>query len=195
MGRGIARLTICLLDPLLLPALAVALQVDQNLELGDQRGRIRSVAWCEADDPEASSISWTDLEAQARATFRIQLDFLTPTFFRQGNGKQAWSLPLPDPSAIVGSMERHWLTWCGRLPSGWQTGAVPVQLDSARIETRMIHARTQMVGFVGRVSLSLIGANHDQALGFNALIQAAPYTGIGAKTAYGFGRVAVVDEH
>jgi len=190
-GRGECRAAITLLVGEFLPALTAEYQVGKEINLAGNRGRITSVAWCEREDSEASTVSWNDFEGRAVPAGRIDLDFRTPTTFRQGDGQRAWFLPLHEPTALVRSLERQWLTYAGRLPEGWESVCVPVRVDWARIETRMMRAKVPVVGFVGQVALSLVGGTPAQSKGFHALRQAAPYTGIGAKTADGFGYVAI----
>jgi CRISPR-associated endoribonuclease Cas6 len=132
--------------------------------------------------------------AQGVPARHVRLTMTTPTFF----ARDGRDLPLPDPALMLRGLLTGWNSYApGPLRIGGQDARSlvdAVYLDGmwgASADVELGHGLRQ-TGFVGQADLRLLTATSDYiATMFTALARFAAYAGVGARTAHGFGAVAV----
>jgi CRISPR-associated endoribonuclease Cas6 len=123
------------------------------------------------------------------------LTFETPTLFRSGG----LDSPLPTPDLVFGGLARHWDAICPLpLPITLKPFIEQyVAIADASIRTRRVRVphKGGRVGFIGRVRFQVTtrGQQADPRAAhlLAALLRFAPYVGVGAGTAAGFGSVTI----
>lgn len=138
----------------------------------------------------AAGPDWVDL-VNARPATRIDMEFLSPTTFRQGPGH----LPLPVPYNVFYWPWRVWEAFAppATLPEGWLDWCRDeVFVTDHRLETAPVHitGQSELKGFVGWARFETQRGTREQLCLFHALAQLAAYTGVGYKTTMGLGAVA-----
>lgn len=154
------------------------------LSIGRQRLRAGDVV-CVAG-PE-----WADL-VDIQPVVRVDLEFLSPTTFRQGPGH----LPLPVPYNVFYWPWRVWQTYAppASLPDDWlEWCRDDVFVTAHRLETVPVRITgpNQLGGFVGQARFETHKGSRDQLRLLHALAMLATYTGVGHKTTMGLGAVAL----
>lgn len=198
--RGGIRLRVTLLDDdLFAPLLAVLLTGAAGWRLGQSEYRIERVIATPEGHWRAGYLSWDEIEA-AQPCSVMMLDFLTPTVFATSgaNGRRSYT-PIPETRLVLGGLLRSYQTFCPQRYTETEAVKLNERLsDSCSITRLNIRTKTHLAGkypytgFVGKVAWGL----HDddlklsQALG--RLVVLAPYVGIGTKTPYGMGQVALL---
>jgi CRISPR-associated endoribonuclease Cas6 len=132
-----------------------------------------------------SVLPWVELEASP--TVRAwQLEFVTPTTFRNGQRTSPW----PAPSSVLTGLA---VRWSGLRGSGAPvlTHGVSSSVWVSDVEGRseaLELKQTVVSGFVGRIRYVCDGSD-DEAAVVSALFAFAGYAGIGSHTAFGLGAV------
>ena len=116
----------------------------------------------------------------ASAVDRIDLRFLTPTFFRRGDQHHL----RPAPSVVFGHLRRRWRDVYGVAP--------PCELDDRIIDVVRLEVRSATVtarrrryqGVVGAVSYDLLALEPHERAALDACAQAAPFAGCDAATTF-----------
>ena len=157
------------------------------LRLGHQPLRVAEVRG-------AAGPSWADL-TRARPIRRLEVEFLSPTTFRQGPGH----LPLPVPYNVFAWPWRVWQAYAppAALPEEWlEWCRQDVFVTAVSIETvpMAITPNDTLVGFVGRARFETNRGTREQLCLWHALGQLATYTGVGHKTTMGMGAVGLVEQ-
>ncbi|MBX3057899.1 MAG: CRISPR-associated endoribonuclease Cas6 [Anaerolineae bacterium] len=135
------------------------------------------------------------LENDAAADLRLR--FLTPTTFSQstGVGGKPIYLLLPEPRNVFTQPFRVWQTFAPppkKLPADWpEWCARQVLVSRHQIQTEPFVAKKGNVhlGFTGDVAFLALAEEPFYRQIWQALGQLAVYSGVGAKTALGFGAV------
>lgn len=152
-------------------------------------GLALSIDW-EPTHPWANHIGYDEL-ASAEFDRTVTWRLVTPTMFRQGGV----NMPLPVPRLIIRSLIERWNALSGRpFPDGTlELLDIHVAITDAEIRTRVEKAgRMSIVGFLGDVTLGIDRhAQPDVLQAFATLSAFAPYCGLGAKTAQGFGQTVL----
>ncbi|MEZ4518740.1 MAG: CRISPR system precrRNA processing endoribonuclease RAMP protein Cas6 [Chloroflexota bacterium] len=134
---------------------------------------------------------WPEL-ADARPVVRVDMEFLSPTTFRQGPGH----LPLPVPYNVFYWPWRVWQAYAppADLPDDWLDWCRDeVFVTDHRLETAPVRiaGQSELKGFVGWARFETHKGTREQLRLLHALAQLAVYTGVGYKTTMGLGAVAV----
>lgn len=166
------------------------------IRLGEARFLITQVQTTPGSSPWAGYTTWEALLSQARADKRVTLDFLSPTAFSLG--QRPWGKRfhvLPEARFVFGSLLR---SWNALAPAGLALPADAlgdylendvVILEISQLRTAMWrYPRHLQVGFLGRVSYGLKGADTALRRQLNALADFAFYAGVGYKTTMGMGQ-------
>lgn len=152
--------------------------------------------------------------AAAESPRWLAVDFLTPTTFRSGHA----SVPLPIPAEVLGGLARRWTEHCPAATVSFPGTAAPADAGSfasppspaelaKSVWIAEHHIRTaclefvkgRQVGFVGSVIFQAAKApreasasERDRILRWvHTLLDFATFAGIGARTTWGMGQVAV----
>lgn len=128
-------------------------------------------------------MSWEELADRAEPIDRVDLRFLSPTFFRRGNTAHL----LPQPSIVFGSWRARWREIHGRVPE--------CKFDDASMHVRRLDVRTQIAelrgeqraGIVGDVSIDISALPSAERAAIDAFASLAPFAGCGAYTTSTFG--------
>ncbi|GAB5601682.1 CRISPR-associated endoribonuclease Cas6 [Thermus sp. FJN-A] len=119
----------------------------------------------------------------------LPLRFHTPTFFR----RKGAHYPLPEPRLVLESLLRR-LEAFGPLKASPELREALLERTTVRFlsgSTQKAATEVDTVGFVGRVVYHLPRATEEEALWLSALGRFAFFSGVGAKTALGYGRARV----
>ncbi len=126
-------------------------------------------------------IALTDIMNQPATRSTIKLSFATPTTFRASGVNDCD----PSPAKIFKSLKRRYEALAGQplyeYPDEPQLSTVRLAIQTHNIQFRQHKAW----GFTGHV---IVRVPSDTTL-FHGLAELAKYTGVGAKTAYGWGMV------
>lgn len=141
----------------------------------------------------AAGPGWADLVA-ARPVTRVELEFLSPTTFRQGPGH----MPLPLPYNVFAWPWRVWQAYAppAALPEEWlewcraDVFVTDVHIDTAPIAITPDNA---LMGFVGRARFETSRGSAAQLSLLHALARLATYSGVGHKTTMGMGAVGLIE--
>lgn len=139
----------------------------------------------------AAGPGWADL-VEARPVCRVEMEFLSPTTFRQGPGH----LPLPVPYNVFSWPWRVWQAYAppAALPDDWlEWCRQDVFVTDVHIETVPIRItpKDTLAGFVGRARFETNKGSREQLSLLHALARLATVTGVGHKTTMGMGAVAL----
>lgn len=140
----------------------------------------------------AAGPGWTEL-ADARPARVVELEFLSPTTFRQGPGH----LPLPVPYNVFSWPWRVWQSYAPptTLPDDWlEWCRMELFVTDVDIRTVPIYITPEDIlsGFVGRARFETKKGTRDQLSLLHALARLTAYTGVGRKTTMGMGAVELV---
>lgn len=198
--RGGIRLRVTLLDDeLFAPLLSVLLTGASGWRLGQGEYRIGQVLATPEGHWRAGFTSWSEIaDASPRST--LALEFLTPTVFATSgqSGKRMYT-PVPETRLVLGGLLRSYQTFSPHPYTEAEAEVLSEIFADACSVTRLnIHTETHLAGkrpytgFVGKVAWGLYSENSDvrQALGRMAAL--VFYSGIGTKTPYGMGQVALL---
>ncbi|WP_018110386.1 CRISPR-associated endoribonuclease Cas6 [Thermus igniterrae] len=123
---------------------------------------------------------------QGEAGRDLPLRFYSPTFFR----RKGVHYPVPEPRLVLESLLRR-LEAFGPLKAPETIREALLERTTVRhLQGRTLKAETEVdtVGFVGQVVYHLPKASEEEARWLWALGRFAFYSGVGAKTALGYGR-------
>jgi CRISPR-associated endoribonuclease Cas6 len=140
----------------------------------------------QSTQPWANFLSYAQLYEQASdSERRIDLEFCTPTTFRQG----AFDSALPTRELIFSSLLKRWNRYSDRpfTDLSWES-VFPSRFD---LRTEIVSdARSKLIGCVGTLSLQILGdADPETIKRLNTLADFAFFSGIGRKTPMGMGMV------
>lgn len=140
----------------------------------------------------AAGPGWAQL-VEARPARVVELEFLSPTTFRQGPGH----LPLPVPYNVFFWPWRVWQSYAppAVLPDDWLEWCrqeLFVTDVSIRTVPTFITPEDMLSGFVGRARFETKKGTREQLSLLHALARLATYTGVGRKTTMGMGAVALL---
>jgi len=200
-GTGeVVTLRVALLqDDLFAPLLQAALsQSLEGLQLGSEAYTITRVLMTPEGHPRAMRLSW-DALVHAPPTRTLELDFLSPTLFTtSGLGGKRHYTPLPEPRLVLGSLLRVHQAFS---PDPYLEPSVAyfkqmfedlTAVLECRIQTHSFPAGKQaLTGFVGQVTLGLLERRLELEALLGRMGALAPFCGVGTKTPYGMGQVAV----
>jgi len=116
----------------------------------------------------------------------LPLRFYAPTFFR----RKGAHYPLPEPRLVLESLLRR-LEAFGPLKAPLEVREALLERTTVRVfsgRTEKAATEVDTVGFVGQVVYHLPRATEEEALWLSALGRFAFFSGVGAKTALGYGR-------
>jgi len=152
------------------------------LAIGHQTFRVGEVTCVDGPD-------WSDL-ANARPVVRIDMEFLSPTTFRQGPGY----LTLPVPYNVFYWPWRVWEAYAppATLPDGWLDWCRDeLFVTDHRLETAPVRiaGESELKGLVGWARFEALRGTQEQLSLLHALARLAAYTGVGYKTTMGLGAV------
>lgn len=141
----------------------------------------------------AAGPGWAEL-VEARPARVVELEFLSPTTFRQGPGH----LPLPVPYNVFYWPWRVWQTYAppAALPEDWlEWSRRELFVTDVDIRTVPIYITPEdtLSGFVGRARFETNKGTREQLSLLHALARLAAYTGVGRKTTMGMGAVALLE--
>lgn len=132
---------------------------------------------------------------------QVSLDFQTPTAFGQRNNPANMLFPMPEK--IYSPSSGPLRVWNSALPPAlhvgrdwlmWVHGQLFVSRHQIRTVSRRHTVQLPFIGFMGSVTLRAAKGSDTRALAiWHALTHLAPYSGIGRKTTYGMGAVAVTE--
>lgn len=153
-----------------------------ELHLGKQYFTVSDVACAEGP-------TWIKLTRMTPGA-TMQLQFLSPTAFKQGPGH----LPLPLPYNVFSWPARVWEAYGPprTLPEGWIAWCEQnVFVVSHQIETATVNIsrRETFTGFVGVVDFEAHQGSDAELAAWQALGQLAAFSGVGHKTTMGMGAV------
>lgn len=134
------------------------------------------------------ALSWEELSDCACPVDVFTVHFLSPYFSRQGRTQ----LPMPTAGSVVRSLSGRWRTVHPHTAPTVEMDRLGLEIDD--LNGRTVHVSmngVQYEGFVGEATFLVGTADRYQQLQLGRLLAAAPYTGIGSSTAYGFGTVDV----
>lgn len=151
---------------------------------------LRAIHTTPVNSPWAGVSTWKTLIDNARPTNEISLHFGAPTTFalsgNQWSKNRSWILP--DGETVFKSLLKRWNAFSPQpidLGLLANVDILPKQFD---LHTEMLVLKNQQVGFMGKVTYKLDGAEADRRL-LAMLADAALYLGVGAKTTQGMGLV------
>lgn len=124
---------------------------------------------------------------RARAPQPVALTFLTPTTFHS----RGRTLPLPLPDLVFGSLLDRWHAFEG-ISLGEAADAVVRDCSAIRrhrIRSASVRMEGRFVAFVGEAEFTLVSPPPEYAGLLAALASFAEFSGVGQKTAMGFGCV------
>lgn len=158
--------------------------IGREIRLGSTQFRIKQVL--QESHPWAGLTTYAQLFARELSP-DAPLLFATPTFFRR---KEA-QYPLPESRLVWGSLIDRWNNFAPAQipPTVAETLKERTTLRFLQIHTLPVEAETRTVGFVGRVTFHLTRATPEEMGYLGALSRFAFYSGVGAKTSVGCGRV------
>jgi CRISPR-associated endoribonuclease Cas6 len=165
-------------------AAARALKAGEALRLGQYTIQITKVK-------EEPPLTFLDLLALP-ASYRITLNFLTPTAFKRGPRR----LHLPLPANVFDRPAGIWQAYAPptiKIPADWQAWCdenVYVHQHAIHTVQRAINARGTFTGFVGEVHFVAVSKDKTYLRLWQALGCLAAYCGVGSKTTMGMGVVA-----
>ncbi|KGQ21367.1 CRISPR-associated endoribonuclease Cas6 [Thermus filiformis] len=119
----------------------------------------------------------------------LPLRFYSPTFFR----RKGVHYPLPEPRLVLESLLRRWEAFAPVKPPEEVREALLERTTVRWMEGRTLKAKTEVeaAGFVGRVVYHLPRSTEEERAWLWALGRFAFFSGVGAKTGLGHGRVRV----
>lgn len=193
---GLWRFEVGVLDDPLVPAILRSLQAIGELRIGHSSFLLEQI--------DGRTVAYQALLAGSVPRTSWRLRFRSPTTFRTALGRGVRrSVPLPDPTLMLGSLIARWEALSGgvELPPGTARAA----LEHVAIRTARIHTDSHLtkapdireVGFLGHVELIVVGADRvrEEALtGLSALVTFATFAGVGDQTAKGMGWVELQPE-
>ncbi|MCL4441723.1 MAG: CRISPR-associated endoribonuclease Cas6 [Firmicutes bacterium] len=136
-----------------------------------------------------SGVQYQDILTRPRLPGEINLEFRTPTSFRQ-RGNQ---ILFPLPERVFGSLLQRWNSFSPlKLPENTDFSLVRVKRYTLRTEM-VIFERYMVAGFVGRCAYNLPG-KYDDLLAFqvHTLARFAEFAGVGYKVTMGLGEVSLI---
>jgi len=134
------------------------------------------------------AMSWAELRDLGRPTSEFTMHFLSPYFSRQG-GVQ---LPVPMPGSVLRSLSDRWHALAPEFAPRVRFDSLGLAITDLRGETLSVALdRVRYTGFVGEVTYVAARANATGRLSLGQLLTAAPFTGVGSSTAYGFGVIEI----
>lgn len=121
------------------------------------------------------------------------IDFLTPTFFKKGEGYA----PFPQPDLVLRSLIRKWQRFSDEKININLTNTINNELfvTGLRIKTVKVNLSSfgWVAGFIGRVYFRLISDDPEIKKWVSALFLYSEFSGVGSKTTMGFGRVRLIN--
>ena len=167
-----------------------------RLRFGEALFLIQEALVTPGSHPWAGYTSWEELAARAQPVEELTLEFVSPTAF--SFGEKSWGrrmVVFPLPELVFGSLARTWNAYAPppvQVEAGvleqWSAESVIVK-QIAALRTRMLNfSGRPQVGFVGRVTYGLMGANDVARLQVSMLADFAFYGGVGYKRAMGMGQ-------
>ena len=157
----------------------------QSLPLRSGPAKIAQVL--ELSHPLSGQVLWDELLG-AKPSDDLPLEFLTPVFFR----RRGFNYPLPEPGLVLASLIARWNAYAPEpVPEGVAATLLrgtTVRFLKGYTKGAMAHDRT--VGFLGRVTYHLPGANNEEAAWLARLGKLAFFAGVGTRTTLGFGLTA-----
>lgn len=139
--------------------------------------------------------NYSDLLSLADDNGLIQLDFTSPTAFKQTN-KGYLSKPLPE--YVFGSLYRRWNSFANdKLPPGLdeviKSKIEIIEQDTKHRNLNFARGRKGVIpGFHGTVRYSVRDDSHEVRQLLNVLAFFATFSGVGIKTTVGMGQVAIL---
>ncbi len=197
-GRGGMRLRITLLnDDLFAPLLSVLLTRAPRWRLGTEDYQIGRLLATPEGHPRAGCVSWADIAA-APPRSSLALEFLTPTVFATSlrNGKRRYT-PIPETRLVLGGLLRSYQAFA---PQPFENADLLAEALTDRVSITRLSVQTEehragrhdYVGFVGKVMWQVQEDDAELRRVLGRLAALAPYTGVGTKTPYGMGQVALL---
>ena len=130
--------------------------------------------------------TWDRLADEADSVSTVELEFLSPTFFRRGDSDHL----LPSPSVVFGHLRSRWRDVFGVAPH--------CELDDRSISVQRIDVRSAPVtvrrkprlGLVGTVRYDLRALTEPERAAIDAFARLAPFAGCGSATTFGCGATA-----
>jgi CRISPR-associated endoribonuclease Cas6 len=181
---------ISLLDDTLfgkLTQLWLNLNPEQPWHLGSADLYITSIQGTpQSTQPWANACSYAQLYEQASDTERtVNLSFVTPTAFRQGEFDSA----LPTKESVFKSLLQRWNKYSGKEFSLEFIESVFPSFFNIKTDVAS-DSRSKFIGCIGEISYRILGSLEPELIKqFNALADFALYAGVGRKTPMGMGMV------
>lgn len=181
---------ISLLDDTLfskLTQLWLNLNPEQPWHLGSADLYITSIQGTpQSTQPWANACSYAQLYEQASDTQRtVNLSFVTPTAFRQGEFDSA----LPTKESVFKSLLQRWNKYSGIEFSLEFIESVFPSFFNIKTDVAS-DSRSKFIGCIGEISYRIMGSLEPGVIKqFNALADFALYAGVGRKTPMGMGMV------
>ncbi len=128
-------------------------------------------------------------EGAAAAPSKLRLEFITPTSF----GRDGRQNVLPQPGLLFDNLARRWQLAGGPACPDFAWDEIVViwlRLVTRKTETRKFVAW----GVTGGMLLDIPNAPPELRQWVYALVRFAEYAGVGRRTSYGFGRVAMLKD-
>ncbi|GIV97918.1 MAG: CRISPR-associated endoribonuclease Cas6 [Herpetosiphonaceae bacterium] len=182
-------LRITLLRSSLFPPFARTVLQGKEMLLGEARFALKEALVTPGSHPWAGIATWAGLLEGARPVEELTLHFVTPTAFSLGvgdSGRKRVGL-FPEPAAVFGSLLRRWNELSSTpLPADLleRVEMLPCRYD---LHTESLQfSKSLQLGFIGRCSYELHGAESDRRL-IHALARSAFFLGVGYKTTQGMG--------
>lgn len=197
---GGIRLRVTLLDDeLFAPLLSVLLTGASGWRLGQGEYHIGQVLATPEGHWRAGFTSWSEI-ADAHPRSALALEFLTPTVFATSgqSGKRMYT-PVPDTRLVLSGLLRSYQAFSPYTYTEAEAEALAEIFTDACTVTRLsIHTETHLAGkhlytgFVGKVAWGLYSDDPEVRRALGRLATLAPYSGMGTKTPYGMGQVALI---
>ena len=166
------------------------------LRIGKINFKIAAVYKSRHKSSEAGLTSIEDISTECRSlppVRRVTLNFITPAVFKYFDN----DYPLPKPELVFGSLAERWNNVCGReyfdSAKVKEIAAAALIPDNWIGETKRIrHGKNRYItGFTGRFTYRLDLLPEEYRLIFIMLAEFAVFSGAGALTGQGFGRVTI----
>jgi CRISPR-associated endoribonuclease Cas6 len=140
----------------------------------------------QSTQPWANACSYGQLYEQASDTERtVNLSFVTPTAFRQGEFDSA----LPTKESVFKSLSQRWNKYSGIEFSLEFIESVFPSFFNIKTDIAS-DSRSKFIGCIGEISYRILGSLEPKLIKqFNALGDFALYAGVGRKTPMGMGMV------
>ncbi len=177
----------------------------QSLPLGPdaRRGGPRVARWVLGQPALVAAATWEELATPTPWT-SCRVAFTEPTTFRSGDRYR----PLPLPSRIVSSLLPTWRAFAGdvplwipdlSMPDTWVLGTGDVRLHLVRVPDK--RARDKSVGREPKQApawtcvVDYVSDSWQEATVFTSVLRLAELVGLGARRAFGLGRIRIVETH